>query len=208
MLILYILIAVALLGSVLLLAPAYLKITVEYIDKKQKTVIILKILGIPLKIPAGDIKREEKKAEKDAEGAVEKNHSFDAEKFKRAADGVRSAFGETKGDIFEILSRLKKLVTVDYVILEIRFGLSDAAKTGMANGAVWAAASGALSAADNVLEVKNADLNIVPVFDRECFDLRIFGILKVRPAHIISVALRLVRVINCFVVKIKAEDKD
>ena len=80
----------------------------------------------------------------------------------------------------------------------MEYGLSDAAKTGMANGAIWAAASGVLSAIDNLSEIKSAELNIYPVFDRECFNLRLNSILTIKMTHIISVGIKILKIVNYF----------
>lgn len=194
---LYILAAIVFLLALFALIPITAEINYEYINKAQKLTLVIKLFKlIKIKIPV-NLKKEEKKAEKEAEKEVKKaDISF--KKAKNLFFSIKSAFSDSKNDIYKILIYLKKNIVINHILFEMEYGLSNAAKTGIANGVIWAAATGALSAVDNISEIKSSKLNIYPVFDRQCFNVRFSGILTFKIVHIITVGIKILKLVNYF----------
>lgn len=167
----------------------------EYINKVQKAEITIRLFKIiKIKIPV-KLNKEKKSDEKKASAEKE---SFSLEKIKNIFSRVTDALSNAKSDIYALFSSISKHLVIKKVLFETEYGLSDAAKTGMSYGAVWGVVSCALSAIDNFSEIKDLELNIYPVFDRECFNLRTNCIISIKIAHIISIGIKILKIINCF----------
>lgn len=194
---LYILAAIVFLLALFALIPITAEINYEYINKAQRLTLVIKLFKhIKIKIPV-NLKKGVKKAEKEAEKEVKKaDISF--KKAKNFFFSIKNAFSDSKNDIYKILYSLKKNIIINHILFEMEYGLSNAAKTGIANGVIWAAATGALSAVDNISEIKSSKLNIYPVFDRQCFNVRFSGILTFKIVHIITVGIKILKLVNYF----------
>lgn len=194
---LYILAAIVFLLALFALIPITAEINYEYINKAQRLTLVIKLFKhIKIKIPV-NLKKEVKKAEKEAEKEVKKaDISF--KKAKNFFFSIKNAFSDSKNDIYKILYSLKKHIIINHILFKMEYGLSNAAKTGIANGVIWAAATGALSAVDNISEIKSSKLNIYPVFDRQCFNVRFSGILTFKIVHIITVGIKILKLVNYF----------
>lgn len=193
---LYILLALIFVLTILSFMPVSAEIHYEYINKVQKLDIVLRLFKIiKIKIPVNQNKKEKKIKD---ENAKKTKRDFSIERLKQLFSDIENALSDSKSEIFKILSTIKKHLLINRVLFEMEYGLSDAAKTGMANGALWASSSGVLSAIDNFSEIKSVSLNIYPVFDRECFNARFIGIITLKFTHIISIGIKLLKVVNCF----------
>lgn len=198
MLFLYILLGVILALLALSLSRVSCHIDYEYIGKTQKASLSFHFFKIiKVRIPLS-LEKNKKGKSKNTEEKASKKKKFSFENLKLLFKNIESAFSDSKNDIFSLLASLKDHLSIDKLVLELEYGLADAAKTGMANGAIWAAASGALSAIDNFSEIKSGGLNIYPVFDRECLNLRFSGIISLKIAHIISIGITVLKIINSF----------
>lgn len=82
----------------------------------------------------------------------------------------------------------KRLVLKELNVL-IEFGLSDAAKTGIATGAVWATIYNVLEFLTKFVTLKNHKFNVEPDYNNEKYYASFDGIITVRIVNIISIAL-------------------
>lgn len=197
MYLLYILIALIFVLSLISFMPVSAELRCEYIEKVQKTELLLRLFKI-IKITIPINAKKDKKG-KTTDDKNEKKQKFGYSKIKKLLGDIKDTFSDTKSEIYAILSSLKNHLVINRVLFEMEYGLSNAAKTGMANGALWASASGALSVIDNISEIKSVTLNIYPNFSRECFNIRFVGIITLRFAHIISIGIKLLKIINHFI---------
>lgn len=177
---------------------------IEYLnqDGKQKLFLRIRLLGIPLKIRVpikNETKKPKKEREKKDEEKPKKKLTF--ARFRTIIDGFCEAYDETKDDIKDVLSDIRKKLEFQTLVFHVHFGLSDAAKTGIATGATWTSASCALSVLNQMFAVRNLSLDVAPDFNRECFELHIKSILKLRPVHIISIGLKIIKIVNLFIEK-------
>lgn len=191
----YILIFLVLFTAVLSFMPISAEVYYEYINKVQKAEITFRLFKIiKIKFPV-KLNKEKKADEKKNE---DKKESFSLSKIKKLFSDITDAFCDAKSDIYALFSSLSKHLVINKVLFETEYGLSDAAKTGMSYGAVWGVVSSMLSAVDNFSEIKKLTLNICPVFDRECFNMRTNCIISLKLAHIISIGVKILKIINCF----------
>lgn len=193
---LYILIALAVLSAFILFSSVTVDVYYEYVEKASKkdiTITFFKIIKI--KFPKDSDKKKEKKAKPEKKEEKEK---LTFKKLKNLLNGIKTSLSDSKSDISILLSSIKRHLVIDKMLYEMEYGLSDAAKTGMANGALWGILSGIFSIIDNISEIKDVTLNIWPVFDRECLNLRFHGIISIKFTHIISNGIRLLKIVNYF----------
>lgn len=86
---------------------------------------------------------------------------------------------------------LRKRLILKNIEAHVAFGLSDAAKTGIATGAVWAFIYNVFGFVTRIFTVENHKFNVEPDYNNEKFFTSINGILTFRTANIISIALYL-----------------
>lgn len=193
---LYILIALAILLTLFLCSPVTVSVYYEYVDKVSKTDVTISFFKIiKIKFPKKTGEKKEKKAKPNKKEEKEK---LTFNKLKTLLSGIKTSLSDSKSDISILLSSIKKHLVIDKMLYEMEYGLSDAAKTGVANGALWGILSGIFSIIDNISEIKDVTLNIWPVFDRECLNLRFHGIISIKFTHIISNGIRLLKIVNYF----------
>ncbi len=90
-----------------------------------------------------------------------------------------------------LLSReyIKKHIFLEMVLFDFEFGLSDAAKTGMATGAVWAAVYNLFAFVTRNFSVGRHEFHIQPNYEKEVVNAKLEGIIKFRIVHIIGILL-------------------
>lgn len=192
-----------LLIALILLLPSQLGVEYENQDGKQKLVLHIRVLMIPLKIRIPVIKdaekKEKKKEKKKAKEQPEQKMSLD--RFRTAAAGLQKAYEESKEDMKDIWSLVRSKAEFQAISFRLDFGLADAAKTGIATGAAWAASSCILSVFDHLFGIREKQLDVSPDFNREHFHLYVKSILRLRPVHIISIGIRIIQIVNLFIEK-------
>lgn len=193
-----------LLFAVFLFLPSQFGLEYEYKDGVQRLVLHIRCLGIPLKIKIPLSKhaeqgKEKKKKEAEAVESFKKKMTFS--RFRSIASGMKKAYRETEGDIADILSQIRQKTSFESICFTLNFGLSNAAKTGIATGAAWASSSCVLSVLDRMFGIKKMYLDVVPDFNREHFHLYLKSILRLRPVHIISIGIRMIKIVNLFIEK-------
>ncbi len=201
-------ILVFLFGLILLL-PSQIGIEYENSDGKQRLILHIRLIGIPLKINIPVIKDAEKKKGKTKK--VKKSEKTDTPKdskekktfsnFRQTAVNMKDAYNEAKDDMKDILSQIRQRTKFDTITFCLSFGLSDAAKTGIATGAAWASSSCILSVLDHMFDIKKIYLDVSPDFNREHFHLYIKSILRLRLVHIINISIRIIKIVNLFIKK-------
>lgn len=197
--------------ALLLCLPALAGLEYMYSDGRQKLTLHVRCLGIPIRIPIptgeddaeGQRKKKRGKPKKESAKSTEKANPFS--RFSAIANGIRKAYAEAKDDIASALAEIRKKTEFETIVFRLGFGLSDAAKTGIATGAAWASASCILSVLNQMFGIRSIDLDVSPDFNRECFRLHIKSILRLRPVHIISISIKIIKIVNLFIKKMDIE---
>ena len=200
-----ILIGLLVLLSLLLFIPSQIGIEYQAKDKQQDMKLFVRVLGIPLRFPI-PVTKDEKEVKQDAEKDTEKlltHMTF--EKFKFIVSGVKEAYDESKDNVKDLLRYLRKHVSGHTMYFRINFGLSDPAKTGIATGAIWTLGTNLLAVIDQLITIRHIDMNVLPEFQHECFNLHIKSILSLRLVHIINVSIKLLKIVNLFIDKTDME---
>ncbi len=145
-------------------------------------------LNLPdLNIKAKSNKKDKRKKKKNAEQLQSKQSD---EQFKSVAD-----------DLFKLLKKLtakdgkrraKKIVAED-IVFYLKFGLFDAAQTGIATGAIWTLLYGFFAFFEYRVTVKSHDFKVVPVFETSFFEFNASGIIKAKTVNIIGMVLKIYR---------------
>lgn len=189
----------------LLMLPMHAGIEYLHSGGSQKLLLHLHCLGIPIKIriPLGDKKNQKKESKKTEDKKQKEKLTFT--RFKKICSGISEAYSESKNDIKEVLSDLRQKIEFKTVMFRVHFGLSDAAKTGIATGAAWASSSCLVSVINQMFGIRKIDLDVAPDFNRECFNLHIKSILILRPVHIISIGLKVFKIVNLFIERMDLE---
>ena len=84
---------------------------------------------------------------------------------------------------------IKKRVIIKELNAKITFGLEDAAKTGIATGAVWALIYNIFALITKFATVSEHKFDVEPDYNNECFSASLNGIITVKIVNIISIAL-------------------
>lgn len=85
--------------------------------------------------------------------------------------------------------KIRKNIMIERLKLSISFGLDDAAKTGMATGAIWAGIYNAVAFAANLVRLTEPQIAVAPDFENEKTELEGECIIVFRLVNIISIIL-------------------
>ena len=181
--------------AVILFSP----VKIEYDFKKEnggklKSKLNLSVINGIIKLNLPDLnkksksnKKDKRKKKKNAEQLQSKQSD---EQFKSVAD-----------DLFKLLKKLtakdgkrrpKKIVAED-IVFYLKFGLFDAAQTGIATGAIWTLLYGFFAFFEYRATVKSHDFKVVPVFETSFFEFNASGIIKAKTVNIIGMVLKIYR---------------
>lgn len=130
---------------------------------------------------------------------ISKNKKQKADKTKEQND--KKLIDKIKAYI-ETFSVLKKVYSKNRFLIQkrlvlentkafIKFGLGDAAATGIATGAVWSLLYQILAFLGCIGTVKDHEFDVVPVYNESGFCMNVKGIISFRLINIIVVAVRL-----------------
>lgn len=173
----------------------FLKITVEaVVDKEngEKTKTDFKLLLAGIEIDVTKFFNNKKTTE------VLKQYQANVEKETDESDG--DSFAEklakfrvniARGKYTYLLSKryVRKKIAVENLDFSIRFGLGDAAQTGIATGAVWGAIYNIFSFIDSLVIVKSHNFNVTPVFECSGIAYKFNAKIQCRIVNIIAVAI-------------------
>ncbi|MCK9478004.1 MAG: DUF2953 domain-containing protein [Firmicutes bacterium] len=104
---------------------------------------------------------------------------------------IKAFLKNEKEDIILILKKLEKELVVERIDLSVTFGFSNAAATGIANGAIWGVITAAVSFVDKYLNIKNKiNIALTPDYTEKCFNMAFGASFKMRPYKIYYIAKR------------------
>lgn len=187
----------------LLFVPSDLGFEYSFIGGEQRMVLYIRVLFIPIRIPIR-VKKDEEKLDQEAKKEEKTLLSgLSPEKFLSLARAVKSAYKKTRSELRDVYVYLKKHITFKQVLLHIRFGMDDAAQTGIMTGAVWTGGTCLLSVINNTFGIRHVDMNVTPVFTEQCFDIRSKSILTAQFVYIISIVVKVLLIVNTYVNEIE-----
>lgn len=182
--------------TILLSIPFYISAEYKKNAFNNYAEVKLKVLGFKLKLIPNDKKPEEpvkKKKEKKEKAEDTEKEDF-LEKFKIKFDNWLDAFNAVKWDIANILDYLAgKLVRVKDLYIGMIFGFDDAAANGIMTGVLNGVVYNILGFAHRHMTIEKWKVNIQPDFYAKRFDAEVRCILRIKPVHIIVVALKVLK---------------
>lgn len=102
--------------------------------------------------------------------------------------------------------KVRKNIFCSKLFLNIKFGLEDAAKTGMATGAIWTALYNVIAFLSNFMRLTEPEIHVNPIFDEEYIEADSECIIDFRLVNIISILITVG--INYYLVNKKLTKKE
>jgi len=137
-----------------------------------------------------NLNKEKSEKKENTEKKEEKKHP------KKKLSYYRSLIKTVKTDVYDILEYMRKYaVRADDFKLYIKFGWHDRAEVGIAYGMANAFVYTVMGVLHNILTVKDWNIEIIPEYEKEIFDLKVHGILKTRLVHIMVIVIKAVKIL-------------
>lgn len=159
MLILYILFAILFVAAAVLLSK--IKVFFEYNKRPGEKLykeILIKFWFIPIRIKKKSPKVKDKPSKEDKRSFIEK-----VKDTKDIINSLKTTYSKSRHNI-------RKGFHIENASLHFRIGLGDAAKTGIAVGAMWALLYDGLAFCDYIGTVKNHYFEVAPDYKEEGFE--------------------------------------
>lgn len=177
-----------------LFSPIRVRLTVE---KSGETALDIRLtlcmhgreFAIPLLEESGKIAHKKaEKPQKKAKKSQEKEKKQETGILERLQGGYRLV---RKMQVTLLASRasIRKRLVIETLELDVKFGLSDAAQTGMATGVAWGALYNLYAQLDRFVTIKDHRFQITPVFNSQGYRVAFAGTLKVRLASLMGIAI-------------------
>ncbi len=131
-----------------------------------------------------------KKTANDKKTAAEEKKLAENKKsvFEKLYD-IYTEFNKVKYTYYYSQDFIRKRIVFKKLNVDVSFGMSDAAKTGIATGAIWGLLYNMLALLTKVVTVKNHNFNVEPDYNSEKFLFSVNGIINFRLVNIISILI-------------------
>ena len=184
-----IILGVVFLILLLLFMPMRFGIRYEKTAALEKIHVYVSVFGILIRIPIHNKEeRGTKNTDKDKGKLQERSgQELTFASFKEHVDAFGEVFEVSKNELKNMLSFARKHLSCKEVDFNIRFGLDDAAKTGIATGAVWTSGTFLLKLIDTLIGIKKIKMNVYPYFNEKKFEIYLKTILIIQPIHFIMI---------------------
>ncbi|MBE7037443.1 MAG: DUF2953 domain-containing protein [Ruminococcaceae bacterium] len=157
---------------------------------KLRFYVIHPVLGINIKLNNKENEEKETKKEEIKDEEKEKTSFIEkAKDVKKNFDIIKDTFSNSKQSI-------KKTINIKKLDLNIDFGLSDAALTGISTGVLWASVYSVFSVLTKIVTVHKHNFKIDPIFNKTVFTVKCDGIIYARLVNIISAGFMLLKNYN------------
>lgn len=191
MTVLFIFLAVLiLLTGVFFVTPLQFGIEIKRTSKINKSLLYFKLFGIPIRIPIKPQAKNENKKQKKKQRS-ESPVTF--ENFRENVSDFKEIYNTSKSELKEMLSYVRKHVSVKNVDFDIRFGFDNAAATGISTGAIWGMGSFILKVIDSLIGIKKINMQVNPDFNNKVFEIYSKFILIMRPVHFIIILRNVIK---------------
>ncbi len=175
---------ILLLSAIIALLPV--RVVVEYSGKTK-----MKIFVYGIKI----YDRENKASVKSAK----QNENQQGEEKKSDTDYItllKENFEFLKEILFQIVEKTKKYAIIRNIEARYKFGLGDAAVTGIYSGIVYGVINGFAAYIRNFYKIRNQKLEVIPDFDNKVQEFEAKIEVVIRAMFFAPVFLRLVKIFN------------
>lgn len=196
---------ILLIAIVIIIAIIFIPIYIEFIIMKKKKnstigvkLILLKglfkfqyeieYLDLVAKINMKGYKLDEKKVES---YKIKEKKGFELEYIIEQFHNLRKNLSLFRNIIQYIVEK----IILESLSLNARFGLGDAALTGITYGALWAVMGVFLNVLYSNKDVKNLSVKLCPDFNETILEVDFFCIIKIKFAHIIIASIKGIKVL-------------
>ena len=186
----FILATLILLTGVFFITPLQFGIEIKRTAQVNKSLLYLKLFGVPVRIPIRPQTKNENKKQMQKQRS-ESQISF--ENFRENVSDFKEIYSTSKEELCEMLSYVREHVSVNKVDFNIRFGFDNAAATGISTGAIWGMGSFILKAIDSLIGIKKINMQVNPDFNNKVFEIYSKFILIMRPVHFIIILRKVIK---------------
>lgn len=158
---------------------------------KLRFYVIHPVLGINIKL-----NNKEEKKEEITKNEPQKEEEIEKTSFIKKAKDVKKNFDIIKDTFSNSKQSIKKTINIKKLDLNIDFGLSDAALTGISTGVLWASVYSVFSVLTKIVTVHKHNFKIDPIFNKTVFTVKCDGIIYARLVNIISAGFMLLKNYN------------
>lgn len=111
-------------------------------------------------------------------------------------DLLSDAVQVSKDELKVMLPYIRKHLHCTEFDFKISFGFDNAAKTGIATGAVWTSGTLLLKIIDSLIGIKKINMNVYPDFNEKKFDIYLKTVLIIQPFRFIILSKRVIDVVK------------
>lgn len=186
---------IILLFGVFIFTPTQFGVRYERTATHNKLHVFVSVFGILIRIPIHTM--EEKDAKKEAKKAKVKTvRQLSHESFCQRIQMFKEFYDTAKEELTDMLAYVRKHLVCNEIDFNIRFGLDDAAKTGISTGIIWTSGTLLLKIIDSLIGIKKINMNVYPDFNEKKFEIYLKTILIIRPFRFIIIVRKLKRTIK------------
>lgn len=175
---------ILLLSAIIVLLPV--RLVVEYSGKTKMKIFVygIKFYDTEKKAPGKPVEQnenqqaEEKKSDTDYITILKENIEF------------------LKEILFQIIEKTKKYAIIKNIEAKYKFGLGDAALTGIYSGVAYAVINGFAAYIRNYYKIRNQKLEVIPDFDNKVQEFETKIEVVIRAMFFIPVFVRLMKIFN------------
>jgi len=182
-------------AAILCFLATKMKIIIEY--RNGKTTVVFKSMLLRFTLDEKRMERfsgksvSKKKSKKSEDSDKnKKSEKMTAEGFFEKLEKIKETCLNVKDVVVSVLGYLGPRTEISDIRVNSTFGTGDAAKTGMICGAVWSLSGVVYGFLCRFFNIEYPQIELDPVFDQKCFEIEAGGIIKIRPVHIITAAIR------------------
>lgn len=189
------LLLIILLFGVFIFTPTRFGVRYQRTATRNKLHVFVSVFGILIRIPIHTM--EEKHARKEAKSAKAKTTShLSHETFCQRVQVFKELYETAKEELTDMLAYVRKHLLCKEIDFNIRFGLDDAAKTGISTGILWTSGTLLLKIIDSLIGIKKINMNVYPDFNEKKFEIYLKTILIMQPFRFIIIVRKLKRTIK------------
>lgn len=180
----FLLVAVLIVLFAVLLLFCPLRIDIEYRNKGVK--ITFRCVFLKYTVDNSKFKVKNKKPSTEPE--------VKATEEKKKTDKLFEGFDDTKELLQIIIDLVKNKARFSDLYIRFRYGVGDAAYTGILYGGIWALIGNVYAYLCRYFYIDFPKVELEPVFDKKVFEAEAQGIITTRLVHIITAVLRSLKV--------------
>lgn len=167
----------------------FLKFSIKF-EYDMETPFKLRLFLYNEKIGINLLNKKKKKHQEDKKTDADKKEETQNKKsvFEKLYD-IYTEFNKVKYTYYYSQDFIRKRIVFKKLNVDVSFGMSDAAKTGIATGAIWGLLYNMLALLTKIVTVKNHNFNVEPDYNSEKFLFSANGIINFRLVNIISILI-------------------